>query len=406
MRRILYFFLPVVLAMSFMATSCRNDCSDCDFSPVFPKHKRALFYYMGMDNNLSGFGVRNLDAMRRGTTAENMNGGAIVVFNDNPTTIGSNTHLIYLYADSRGSRERIIYEWDENLDSSDPEVLRMAFEKARELVNAESWALGVGSHGSGWLPATAPSSRALIDNRGSYMEMHDFVNALPAGTFDFAIMDLCYMGGVEFAYAMRSKVRYVVASPAEIMGDGMPYDLILKHIFADVPRLGEGGVAEVFYEYYLNNSNEFNRFGTIALYDCSMFGALAEVMSEVVAPKKDMIEAMTRAYLNTRIQSFHRPGTISGFRDFEPAILDLREFVYDLYPESEDDDLRRRFDEALDRAVIYKRTTEQRLFPSQFTVPKERYSGVGTYIPIGAYAALNHYYWQTAWAKAVYGVME
>ena len=404
MRRILYFFLPLVLAASFVATSCRNDCRDCDFPPVFPRHKRVLFYYMGMDNNLWSYGIRNLDAMRRGATAENMNGGAIVVFNDNPTTGSSNSHLVYLYADSRGSRERVIYEWDENLDSSDPQVLRMAFEKARELVNAESWALGVGSHGSGWLPASAPSSRALIDNRGSYMEMHDFVDALPAGTFDFAIMDLCYMGGVEFAYAIRNKVRHVVASPAEIMGDGMPYDLILKHIFADVPRLGEGGVAEVFYNFYLNNPSEYNRFGTIALYDCSVFGALAEVMGEVVAPKKDLIAAMTRPYLS-RIQSFHRPGSISGFTGFEPAVLDLREFVYDLYPDGEDDDLRQRFDEALDRAVVYKRTTEQRLYPTQFAIPKERYSGVGTYIPIGAYTPLNSYYWQTAWAKAVYGVM-
>lgn len=417
-KKLIYSLLFVA---ALWLVSCSNECSDCDFDPVRPKHSRVLFHYLAMDNNLSSAGQRNLSDMLRGATAENMNDGAIVVFNDMPRT---NSQLLYIHADKNGAPKKdTIYIWDKNLDASNPKTFTIAYNKMRELVDADSWALGAGSHGTGWMPFSmqdtymtvgqsllrmqqtesvqpwyirdpfgGTETRALIQDNATYMNIDDLIAVIPDNTFDFVMLDLCFMGGVEFAYAMRNKTKQLILSPAEVMVYGMPYDRILKHIFAKVPRLGEGGVSEEFYNYYLNDFADA-KFATIAVYDCSKLDALAAAMRAIVIPERAKIEALTTADLNS-VQTF------DGYKLH--TIFDLKEFVDKIH--TENDEIRQAFDTALSAVVTYKKTTGNVLNGTRYQVhiPEDRYCGISTYIPISQYATLNEYYWKTEWAKTVY----
>ena len=47
----------------------------------------------------------------------------------------------------------------------------------------------------------------------------------------FIFSDCCNMQGIETAYELRNVADYLIASPAEITGNGAPYDAMLKDFF-------------------------------------------------------------------------------------------------------------------------------------------------------------------------------
>lgn len=416
-------YCSILIFTAFMLPqSCVNDCGDCNFPPVRAHHTRVLFHYLAMDNNLVSYGRRNISDMYAGATADNLNGGAIVVFSDMRSDPFS--CLLYMYADRNGvSHLDTLYKWEANLDSSDPQTFTAALDKTRTLITADSWALGTGSHGSGWMPAelhptylrtstrmrtllsgeeqpwyirdpfneTEPQTRALLNDGANYMEIDELVNIIPDGLFDFVMMDICYMGSVEFAYAMRNKTKQLVLSPAEVIAYGMPYDRIIQYIFANTPELGQNGVCDAYNDFYSDEFSGGGTFATIALYDCSKLGAFAETMEGILAPLKSQIGAMTKTNLNT-LQTFDRNSLHTMF--------DLREFVYSLYPDG--DPVRAEFETALSEVVTYCKTSGYMLSPPALTIPEDRFCGISTYVPIGEYGDLNAYYWQTAWGSRVY----
>ena len=411
----LIYFTALIAALTLGA--CKNECEDCDFDPVYYEPSRAMFHYLAMDNNLSSFGQGNLNDMIKGATKENLNGGAIVVFSDFPS---KPSELLYIHAGKDGNGEaKVLYQWTENLDASKPETFKAAFEMAQKRVKTDSWVLGAGSHGTGWIPFSMHNNyltrrsframtvsepepwyvrdpfretetRAFLNDGSAYMDIGAFAEAIPDDTFDFVVMDICFMGEAEFAYALRKKAKHLILSPAEVIAYGMPYDRIIKHIFADTPRLGAGGICEEYYNYYMNDFTGDSKFATIALYDCSKLDALAEAMKDVVGPKHTQINQMTRAYLKANIQYFDRYSNHTMF--------DMAMFVHDLYAEG--DPTRVAFDKALADVVTYKKTTGMPL--EGFVIPENRYCGISTYIPIAEYDDLNTEYLKTDWAKAVY----
>lgn len=410
MKRLIYFF-PLVAAL--LLGSCNNECEDCDFEPVKPQHSRILFHYLAMDNDLSQNGRRNVADMVKGATTGNMNDGAIVVFYD---MLGYNSQLLYIKGGETGGQQVTLYDWGEDLDSSDPATFTKAFDKARELLDADSWALAAGSHGTGWIPYAMqnsymtrsllhkqgfdPLTRALFADGYVYMDIDKLIEVIPSNTFDFIIMDLCFMGGIEFAYALRNKTRQLVLSPAEVLAHGMPYDRIMQYIFATTPKLGEDGVCEEYYNYYLNdhkynegdaNETPGNKFATMALYDCTKFDALAGAVRAIVVPKESVITDITTSKLNTKVIQYLD-------RYSKHTMFDLAEFIHYIHPE--DDELRQAFDVALDNVVVYKNSSEKSL--GGLIIPNDRFCGISTYIPIGQYSNLNTYYWQTEWGGTVY----
>ena len=100
------------------------------------------------------------------------------------------------------------------------------------------------SHGDGWLrtPLNAAPQRSIgIDNGdNSYInkttksieieELAALLKRLPTRV-DRLMFDACFMQCVETAYALRGAVEWIVASPAEIPGDGALYSTLVPEFF-------------------------------------------------------------------------------------------------------------------------------------------------------------------------------
>ena len=96
----------------------------------------------------------------------------------------------------------------------------------------------------------------------------------------------------------------------------MPYHLIVPHMFAKTPRLGEDGLAGTFFKYYEESSTPY---ATTAVIDCSKLEDLAEIMARVVEGKDTEIAALNIANMQTY------------YRYTYQTTVDLRDFAYALH---------------------------------------------------------------------------
>jgi hypothetical protein len=356
----------------------------------------------------------NINAILTAANRNQLGDGVVYVFRD--VWGNKNSQLLRIYYDKllrKGVRE-VVIEYEGNLDSSSPETFARALDDVRAFnPNVESWRLGFGGHGMGWLPPGVTRSiraeneaaggdriltRSLLDDfeANKKMEYDALAGVIPDGMFDVIIFDLCYMGGIEFAYTLRDKADYLILSAAEVMAEGMPYDQVVPLLFEAEMKLGEGGVCEKFYEYYFNHSNQAWQYGTIALVDCSELEDFGETMRQVVAGAN---VAPKDVDIN-QLQNFDR--------NSRHTMFDMREFVYAMYP-TDGDAMRTAFDGAMERLVVYHKTTGKPLGDpyNTLTIPVDRFCGLSSYVPVESnggrsYADLNEAYAQTEWFKKVY----
>lgn len=421
LRRLLY-VLPLTAAL--VLTSCFPECKDCDFDVVVPRVSRVMFSYLAMDEKfISSYGERNISDMVAGATRENIGDGVIYVFQDRYNQ-PSRLLRISAGADGDGKLEEVIV-YEENLDASDPEVLKMAFADVRARVASDSWVMTIGTHGMGWMPAalhgsigrlggrsmlqpygimdaeyedTSMGTRAFMRNADDWMEVADFVAALPGDIkFEVILVDACLMGCAEFAYLLKDKAENLVVSAAEVLMMGMPYHKIIGHLFASTPKLGSDGVCEEYINFYLTDTERLddnNRFATVAHIKCSEMDGFADMMAEILAPNKEKLALMAADDL-AELQTLDRYHTQTFF--------DLGTLVNALYPE--DLTVLDTFAATLGKLIPYKRSTEKPL--NRFVVPDDAFCGLSIYVPTittPVYSNLTNAYWDTAWAQRVYGL--
>lgn len=302
MRRIttLYLLLTMLLTLA--------SCGDTE-SPVTPPDKtpddtpqeetpapltesHTLVVFMQGNNGLAEFMDSNLQRIITAYYDVPTEIGRIVIFYDR----GNYTRLTELYLDDGMAKQRLIEEYPTSQSTVDKEFIRSVFKRVKQEAPAESYGLIMSSHGGGWVPADiydayllgsdtradAPAIEPLFygQDDADCMEIPDLVDALGDTHFRYIIFDACMMSNVESLYDMRDSADYIIASPAEVMGAGFPYEHFIPMLFErEDHRLKD--VCEEYMEYYRDLS------GTIALIDCSKLEALAEAMKGVYATAQD-----------------------------------------------------------------------------------------------------------------------
>lgn len=367
---------------------------------VVPSAERTLLVYMVADNSLgySQYDTENIDMLLQAVGDSDPAPGRIVIYRD---PVGEAPRLLEVVRNSSGVGELRTLKGYGDQNSLDPSVMRAVLGDVRTLAPGVSYGLILWSHATGWLPQGSGYTRSSLLRKnaasggedlpltrtfgqdGSFeMELSDLAAALPDGMFDYIVIDACFMGEAEVAYALRNKADYMVASAAEVLANGLPYDRIVSDLLAPQPRLSE--VCRKFFEYYDARSGPF-RTATTALYDLGKMERLAEAMGRITERYRSQIPLLDRG----AIQHFDRYSRHTMF--------DLEDVVSQLVPAS--DPLLAEFGACLDSVVLYKRSTEKVM--SAVTV--ETFCGMSVYVPYADYADLNALYAGTAWYARVYG---
>lgn len=295
---------------------------------------------------------------------------------------------------------------------------------------AGRYGLIIGSHGGGWLPAEyrllddfggktpfslhprreedpllhkqagSDATRWFGEENGQVGEIEEWAAGIQAATprFGYVIFDACFMSNIETLYELRNIAPYIVASPCEIMGRGVPYDLCLPALLSDTSTQSEASAMEplmefcrAFYNFY-NTTVETRQSGCLAITctaEIDKLAAAAKAFNATVTAEPDPMKLQI-------YEGLHQGTTRC------PLFFDLRQYIEEA--ECSDENVRRAALEQLDRTI----PEESRLHTPQFYTGYDGdmhdidyYSGVTTSTPtaITAYAEALR---QTAWWKATH----
>jgi hypothetical protein len=183
------------------------------------------------------------------------------------------------------------------------------------------------------------------------------------------------MGGIETLYEIRNSADYIVASAAEILAEGFPYNKTTSFFFEEEANLPKA--AQNFMNHY-NSLNGAYRSATISVVKTAELEALMESVRKLVRDKKSKAEILDK----TSIQKYDRLS--------KTVFFDLEDFVEQLCPDEDLSIFRNR----LSKAVIYKGYTPN--FLNEYYI--SRSCGLSCYIP-SVSTTLDAAYAELEWAK-------
>lgn len=387
--KILFAKYIVIGLIVFLGGACRKD------DPVLPEWSdRTILVYMAADNNLNSDAAANINKMLKGMEEVN---GRLVIYID---PLGDVPRLLSI----KGGKDCVLdtVETYPEENSASVQVLSRVIEDTRRLFPAHSYGLILWSHGLAWLPATYSfpgaysyglvntgeevprtkyfgedetpvngTHRSFIDTR----ELHKAVS----GKFSFILFDACFMSSIEVLYELRNKTDYFIASPAEVIADGFPYDKIMTFFGGNENDLKQ--ICREFYNYYASYPGGGQwQSAAIALTKASELEPLVVKTREILSGKTDFGEAWT--------YPVSRP-------DLPRVFFDLNDYIRNMATEAQ----YAGFKAQLEKTVIYKAVTPK-FFGKE--VPADKFSGLSTYIPFQKWSSINSYYYTYQWPEYVY----
>lgn len=287
------------------------------------------------------------------------------------------------------------------------------FNDVKTVAPATSYALIIGSHACGWIPAgqgvgakrhvsLARDAKAEEDNlplietrwfgnpaSETYQTNISTLAAAIRNSFqhtEYILFDDCYMSNIEVAYELKDVSDYLIASTCEVMLAGMPYATIGSSLM----KKDYNGIAEGFYNFYkdyVNDQGQPRNYGTIGVTKLSEVGETVNLMKQIN-------------------HQFSFDGNIDDIQildGYSPTIFfDMGDYVKNL---CKDASLYAAFENQMNKMVPYKRCTEQ--FFSQpslwekYTIPINTFSGITISDPSINGSATNHKQ-STGWWEATH----
>lgn len=391
-------FLGILLTL-LCVTSC------CWFEPN-PKERHVLLVYFSGNNNLSGYGVEDMQTFTQAYLPSFRDKEHFVLvyhhFTDQTPTLSR------FYKDRHGETvEEVIQTYPFDTNSASAQTLQTVISDAETAYPAERHGMILWSHATGFLPSgyysnpreavrseggeltesdpyawlvksDDPSAKSFAEDHGDEMELPDLRRALSRFHYDYLIFDCCLMANVEVAYELRNCCDYLLLSPTEILADGLPYAEITQPLFTLSTEESLRLIGQKYMDFYRSLTGVY-RSATITLVKTEGLDKLAAACKQVFQNHSAEIMTIDRS----QIQPYFRYG--------KHWYYDLDDFVSRLA----EDASYRNFSNMLNQVVVYKDATEQFI-----DIDIEKYSGLSIYIPRPEYTVLNNFYKTLDWNKA------
>ncbi len=373
----------IYLFLIFTLASCRNE----DEAPSVSSGKTVLVY-MVADNSLSTYVDNNIAEMREGMKGSPLN-SKLIIYVDK---LNSAPQLIKIENDNGTINEKVVKNYQEQ-NSVSPNVMASVISDVVKKYPAQSYGLVLWSHGYGWIPGgsntKAISTRWFGQDDTKFMDIPDLVTALNTGPhFDYILFDACFMGGVESSYALRKNASYLIASPAEVLGDGFPYKDIVPYFFGST-EADYIKISALYYNHYKDLTITSNEYPSAAIgcIKCSELDSLAAQTAKIITAH------------HAPVATINASG-IQHFEGYSPHLFyDLGDFINAFATNKE----RLSFEQQLNKAVIYKACTPIILsvtFYGDMYITINTFSGLNTFIPQTETSILNKAYKSCEWYNA------
>lgn len=401
----------------------------CEPKPYIPQPPQGtadhtVIMYLAGNNNLQTYLEDNVQDVISSVDVSTPgdNGRIVIYFRPRPSS--GDPMLLQVYYDKKLAAVQCdtLRTYPATMSSSDPATLSAVVADAKVVAPAKEYSMIFGSHATGWFTEECMSRGSLTrplsvgfssPNDGSFWKQHgdeitrtfgmdgkityegatiddpgmnitEMAQALSGTKFRALIFDACFMASVEAVYDLRNVADYVIASSAEIMGRGMPYDLVLKYLFTSGGT--EGNLMKYCSEYmrYYKELASGRKSGTISLVDCSKMEALATAVAKVEQGGLNEVNSYD-------VQAFELLD--------ESQFFDMEHF-YDLA--AKDRSAYVAMQNALTDCVVYKGYTPTVFSAFGYGVFEvERSCGLTMNIPSTTYTLFRSEWLKTAWARRI-----
>lgn len=283
MKTLNYLFFAIIALISF---------SSCNDEPYQPKRKNAFLFYAASANNLESLISANVQSILT-------------------NYVPSDEKDIYIYFKKLGATSTLsrvikiggkvqlikVKEYDETVSCATAETLDMVMRDvaSSEYVSKITDVL-LSSHGSSWLPTITvdnllsrepynPTNKARSVTEFSFgqdmlqetesINIDKIADIFEKYDLNSIIFDACNMCSIEVLYELRNCAKYILASPAEILGTGMCYPKMTPYFTSEITLETVRTMAEDTYQFYSKES------AIMTVTDCSQLEALASVIKEI-----------------------------------------------------------------------------------------------------------------------------
>ena len=277
MKRIALYI--IILYNVLLLTGCHDTLIPPDEVPQpRAEAERTVIVYMAADNSLA--------SVVKGDTTEMVQGKDLIPENVNFLIyLDDKAHEPAIYELSAKKGLKLWKRYDEELCSTDADVMLEALQTIEYYFPARHYGLTLWSHATGWTPRRKTFGKDVtISSTTQEGEMeipvlHDVLAQLPK--FDYIFFDACFMQCIEVAYELRDVTSFIVGSPAEIPGPGAPYDKVVEALCQGNVQ----GIVEGYDSGYPGTYNFYYYPGVLlSCIDCSQLDALAEATGQMLTP--------------------------------------------------------------------------------------------------------------------------
>lgn len=371
--------LSILLLCCFLLTACHKHDDDVEMADL------SVLVYIAGDNNLNSFINYDIRQIIEGSQ-QLSNRQNLILFIDRK---GIPPYFLKV---ASGDTTRL-YTCPEELKSSKPATLKMALQWVKDNYEAKQYGLSLWGHADGWTikdtPAGSNSRRAYgldVTNGSTWMEIPDMARVLDEMCADkplrFIFADCCCFQNIEVAYELRHCTDYIIASPAEIPGEGAPYHTVIPALFS--------------------SRDDFYQQAVDAYYAQTSYEGYQEPMSVVKTEKLEDLALVTRSAFIQCLEPLNNEGT--NYPDVDQLIYYYNHCHYDMNDfmmRNTSPEVYAQWKQTFDNTVIYKKMSPVWLSSGgysyydahvpytdrsqsefrDFTMTEERYGGISMYVP-------------------------
>lgn len=408
--------LFAIITTILLFTACQKDEEVAPYNPV-KNVKHTVLVYMPSENNLSPYAQSDINEMIKGRQLVG-DDCDLLIYVDR----ASKTEMPFIARINNSYEQSVdtLYKYPSDFYSSEPAkfqevLLRMISFSPK----SQDYGLVLWGHANGWILENDGQNvirRAYgVDNGNNeatmqvkeparWLNIPDLAKCFQqvGKHWRFLLFDCCNMQNAEVAYELRDAADYIIASPAEITGEGAPYKELVPDFFIEDT---EQMAIKMCADYYAQVDYVGGHL-PISVVKTSQMQALADATREVIAE------------IAAWLQTSNPTQGIIYYYNYDSAYKPEREkMMYDM-----NDMIRaalaaapEKFDawkKAFTNAVIYaemsKKWHANSVNFSDFTVTAEKYGGISMFFPLAKYANASHDYnndiKKLAWYQVVWGL--
>ena len=170
----------------------------------------------------------------------------------------------------------------------DAQWITRVINDVRSISNTPKYAMLVGCHGNGWLPANNDVARAKTRYFGgpkNYINIGDFAQGIEQTgiKLEYLLFDDCYLSCIEVAYDLRNATNTLIASTSEVMAAGMPYAKVFQYLMLSTPNFHRFTDEYIdFYNHYSIGGYNYH-YATIGVINTQYIQPMAQLMRQVNA---------------------------------------------------------------------------------------------------------------------------